>query len=85
MTDREIKIEKGVPLPVNKAFTKGRYVVLDLMEIGDSFRLPLTGRASMISAIRLYRKRDESTAIKKFITRAVVEDDVKVLRVWRIK
>jgi len=71
----EFKIEKDKKIP--SIHGKEKYPLKD-MEIGDSFFIP--GKTSGSMSMIFKRIPD-----KKFTCRSLVEDQVKGIRVWRIK
>ena len=70
-----IKIDQNVPLPQKNTFGALKYPFRK-MEIGDSFFIP--NRSSTGISTDIYKP-------KKFTMRAVTENGVKGVRVWRIE
>lgn len=86
---KPIKIEKNIPIPFGRGPTQFRYPFY-LMEIGDSFVLPVKGyktpetaRTSMIAMARRFNKGNKNPI--KLLTKKVIENNEQVIRVWRIK
>lgn len=71
-----IKIDKGIPMPTGKKKPSEIAVTLQAMKVGDSFICIKTASYVYTEAKRL--------AIK-IATRNIVEDEKRVMRVWRIK
>lgn len=70
----KLKVDKGIPIP--PANSKGRVYPLDTMDVGDSFAVPLAKSTSVLSMASRLRA-------KKFASRRLIENDTKVLRIWR--
>ncbi len=75
----EIKIERGVPVPDLQIGRMGYTDSVRNLKVDESFAYPKARRSSVTSAIRTARIEDNS---KKFITREVASD---TLRIWRVK
>lgn len=74
----ELKIEQGIPIP--EAYNKrgsGLTVTCDKMEVGESV-FTTKPQSSVYSHFRHLRP-------KKFTARAVEENGVKGVRVWRVE
>lgn len=69
-----VEIEKGIPVPSPAGGKHGLRAILADMEVGDSFLWPKVKRSGLFSYFRLEFE-------KKFISRAVDEENV---RVWRV-
>lgn len=69
------KIEKGIPVPAHHPSTK---FPLAVMEIGDSFFVVGVTIVSLHQGFRRHRP-------KRFISRTVVEEGVRGVRVWRVE
>jgi hypothetical protein len=84
------KIKKNVSIPSKKDGTTKTIYPFKSMEIGDSFFIPKKNRnlnsirSSIQSNFNRYNKSNESNQIK-ILTRAVQENGVLGLRVWRIQ
>ena len=74
-----VKIDKGVPMPPAFHYLRRKYPLAD-MEVGDSF---FTAGAKT-NFFGSYTSRHKKFG-KKFTTRAVVEDGVTGVRVWRVE
>lgn len=82
------KFDKGIPIPKGRGTTgSGLYVG---MEVGDSFFRPLPDGLTMekhqtrtINSASSWGRRQSPR--QKFTTRAVEENGVKGIRVWRIE
>lgn len=80
-----IKIEKGVPLPpVERVEREGKYP-FHTMEVSDSFFQPEAKAAAMHACIARYMNGKGKGSGRKFSLRAVTEDDVAGVRVWRME
>ena len=75
----KIKVEKGLPIPED---VRGTGYPFDEMKVGDSFAMPARRKTSVRGAI-FTRKRAGQPG--KFITRAVVENGVDMVRCWRVE
>lgn len=76
----EIKVDKNIPLPLNSGSGgPSKYPWCD-MEVGDSFFAPSTTKTMAGSIAARGKKYGEKHTI-----RAVTENSVKGVRVWRIK
>lgn len=73
-----IPIDRGIPLPSEPPKNARKYPFRDL-ELGDSFFAPCKTREQLKSLISR-----SSCSCRRFVTRSVVEDGVKGLRVWRV-
>lgn len=82
MTDVEIKIEKGVPIPPPRAPNLLARHLLSEMEIGDSIFIPGRGVSSASAGMNLFARRHAPN--RKHVCRTVTENGVKGIRVWRI-
>ena len=72
----EVKVDKGVPLPKSgKGVPKYPW---DDLKVGDSFIIKKCSRVSIA-----YRNGLGNG--KKFVSRTVVENGKKVIRVWRVE
>lgn len=69
----ELKIDKGIPMPVRSSNKSGLSSLIQKMEIGDSIEIPNTMRSTAASTGKYYKI--------KLATRGAGEDK---LRVWRI-
>ena len=83
----EIKIDKGIPVPVSgvgrTGYTpEGRAMVL--LEAGDSFVFPSKNDESIEAARNRMQAVASRLKPKKFTSRIVEEDGVRVIRVWRV-
>lgn len=78
-TVKPIKVEKGIPLPVN---SKGSLLAyrnaMDSMEVGDSFLIS----QNQINSLRMYFYRRADKYLFKF---AAKRNDDKNFRIWRIE
>lgn len=71
---KETKIETGVPIPV-----RGNTIYpWDEMNVGDSIVLNGRSRTPVV-----YQNRKKTG--RRYITRAVIENGEKVVRVWRVQ
>jgi len=61
-----VQIEKGVPLPTGKGRVKSRKQVLDIMEVGDSFRVPPDESTAWKSAANTYGKNGRKYSVRIF-------------------
>ena len=76
----EIIVTKDIPFIGSKSQGgRARIYPLAEMEVGDSFALPKE-EATRVSAAMSYR----GLKPKRFARRMVIENGVKVVRVWRI-
>lgn len=81
-----VTIDKGIPIPpIQRGRKRGpNFLPWRHMQVGDSFVFPcpggdpgaIAGRASSEAGRRMRAK---------FTSRSVVEDGVRVIRVWRVK
>jgi hypothetical protein len=76
----KILIEKGLPIPDDVRL--GNYPLAE-MKVGDSFALVRKRRAGVSSAVTKYQKT--SGLKSRFTVRAVVENGIDMVRVWRIE
>jgi hypothetical protein len=69
----EPKIENNVPMPPNqsKKYPTGK------LEVGQSFTIPYEDRRKIAGTFHRH-------APKRFARRVVVEDGIKLVRVWRV-
>lgn len=68
------KIEKGIPVPADRP----RPVLpLDALDVGDSFLFDPQFRRNFYYHAQLLKPR-------RFMTRTVIENNVRRIRVWRI-
>ena len=82
MTDAELKIEKGIPLPLSKREGIYRQYTFGKFEVGDSAFFDVNGKGGEMlrQGLSQFARRND----RKFATRTVTENGVKGLRVWRI-
>jgi phenylalanyl-tRNA synthetase beta subunit len=83
------KIEKGIPSPLTTGKTK---YPITKMEIGDSFFIECEDSekqaktvGSVCTIIRQYKKLHPDENIGFFVTKKVVENGVKGVRVWKVE
>jgi len=69
----ELKIEKGVPIPIGKTHITGMISTMRKMEVGDSVSIPAKKRASWSSCAK--------SANIKIVTRKISDTET---RVWRV-
>lgn len=80
MDQRVIRIDKGIPLPQDRrAYRKYQ---LGAMEPGDSFFVPHSKRYVIAAYTRVWSQRNGNT--RKFTARAVTENGIPGVRVWRV-
>jgi len=76
------EIEQGIEIPYPEYKGKWRF---HEYEVGDSSAIPYEDNELEVTRFRVaasaYGKRNG----KAFISRSTVEDDIKVLRVWRVE
>ena len=72
---KKLKIEKNVPMPRRRSVYNETFAVMD---VGDSFVLPLNKRPSVVTAARRHKKQNPAFGIA---TRTVGDGQV---RVWRV-
>ena len=83
------KIDKGIPLPEGWGRDSSKFnltATLRKMEVGDSFVMPPNYKD--LSLPEVQRRVLNGSSIhkpKRFTTRMVEEDGVRVVRVWRIE
>ena len=81
MKKQEIKIEKGIPIPIKQTGSK---LPFEKMKVGDSFSLPYKTKNSSAAIHSSARKYCIRHNLKwKFTARAFKEE--KKVRIWRIK
>lgn len=88
MTQRQqqIEVETDIPIPGFGARTKtslARNPVFDGMKVGDSFFI-IKWNKSFLSSVHYARLVAESRTGFKFTTRALTENGVEGVRVWRV-
>lgn len=76
----EIKIDKGVPLPEPKRGRKGTYP-WDELQVGDSFFVP----GKTCNTFGGFLTRLKKAGGIECVIRSVTENDIKGVRIWRIK
>lgn len=79
-----IIIEKNVPLPNSLIGKKGKYPYGDLKEVGDSFFYPDETKAqSILGSGKAYVKNNKLEW--EFCVKKDTKDNIKGVRIWRIK
>lgn len=76
----KIKIDKGVPIP-KAELGRNRKYPWDELQVGDSFFVPGKTRATFNG----FASRFKKTHGIHFTLRTVTENDIKGVRIWRIK
>jgi hypothetical protein len=79
MAGDKIKIDKGVPIPIDHLGARPRYPWAS-MAAGDSFFVPGKTAGKMASAVVGQRSRNGGT----YTTRTVTEGGIRGCRVWRV-
>lgn len=77
-TASTIALDKGIPLPSRTNRATSKYP-LDGMEVGDSFFIPNAKKGTQISVSKSMKARKMVCT-----TRAVTENEVAGIRVWRL-
>ena len=76
-----IEIQKGIPITNRKFGGRSEVgIAVRAMGVGDSFVLPISETSKMRGGALAYWK---ATTGRKFKTRIVIENGVKLIRVWR--
>ena len=77
----ELKIEKGIPIPARGLGRIPKYPEINEMEMGDSIAFPFEIERKICAFLS---KKSKLFGVK-FVSRARIENEKKVLRVWRVK
>lgn len=79
----EIKIEKNIPIPPVRRKGNGLYAeAARSMKVGDSFAVPVE-KGKPFPSLKVCADRATRGLGYKFVGRVVIENDVKVVRLWR--
>jgi hypothetical protein len=81
-----ITIDKGVPMPDGPGLASRSRYPWALMEIGDSFLVPINGRPlrAVRQSIRGNMSLQHKRTSHRYACRTVVENGERVVRVWRV-
>jgi len=82
MAPAAIKIDKDVPIPPSPG-RKGNPYPLAQMEVGDSFAAPYSDPTSRWKICKTAHAHGHYYK-RKYTTQSLVENGVKVVRVWRV-
>ena len=77
----EFQVQKGIEIPERGPLSRSCIYPWNKMEIGDSFFLPNYKISQVSSGACAAGKRYG----KMYITRTLIENDIKGVRVWRVK
>jgi hypothetical protein len=79
-----MKIDANIPIPKIVQVARESKYPLRSLQIGDSFFIPKGNEKGTRNSISSLMDACSKRHGLKFVTRTVVEDNVKGLRVWRV-
>ena len=81
----EIKVTNKIPVPNGRSRKEKITSVLRKMNVGDSFSTSIENEASYKQLVAQFKHRTTDGKNKNFTSRKLIENDAKVIRIWRTK
>lgn len=78
------KVDKSVPIPSAKSGSGKWLIVLESLEVGDSFAVPSEEGRCLYTVCARWNTRRPQFSGRSFRVRVRLEDGVHVRRVWRV-